>query len=85
MRTIGKRSAFLLAFVLAFAAGLIFFLYEYVVDGADWAMQPYNNHLTAGTTALVNGKVTDRNGTVLLNVENGQRTYAESEEMREAT
>lgn len=85
MRTIGKRSAFLLAFVLAFAAGLVFFLYEYVVDGADWAMQPYNNHLTAGTTALVNGKVTDRNGTVLLNVENGQRTYAESEEMREAT
>ena len=85
MRTTGKRSAFLLIFVALFAAGMIFFLFEYVTQGATWAMQPYNAHISGGTTALTNGKITDRNGTVLMQAQDGKRTYADDKEVREAT
>lgn len=85
MRTTGKRSVFLLVFVAAFLAGLIFFLYQYVTQGATWAMQPYNNHISGGATTLANGKITDRNGVVLMQAQDGKRTYADDGEVREAT
>lgn len=84
MKTTGKRSIFLFFFLLTFIGGLCFFLFEYVTDGGEWAMQPYNAHLS-GTSTVANGTVTDRNGLTLLKTQNGKRSYNDDERVRLST
>lgn len=72
----------ILILILALAGGLVFFLGEYLVDGAHWVMfsgSPYvytNGKVSAGA-------VTDRSGTLLADLTNG-RTYAAQEVYRRA-
>lgn len=84
MKTTGKRSAFLLFFLLIFVGGLCFFLFEYLTDGGKWAMQPYNAHLS-GTSTTANGSVVDRHGLKLLTTQDGKRTYSDDETVRKST
>lgn len=84
VKTTGKRSLFLFFFLLLFAGGMCFFLFEYVTDGGQWAMQPYNAHLS-GTSTTANGSVVDRHGLKLLTTNNGKRTYSDDETVRKST
>ena len=45
MRTTGFRSMVLYILLAAFLGGLGYLLYQFVVNGSQWAMQPYNGHV----------------------------------------
>ena len=45
MRTTGFRSMVLYLLLAAFLGGLGYFLFNFAVNGDQWAMQPYNGHV----------------------------------------
>lgn len=83
MKTTGTRSLIVYIFSIAFAAGLLFFLGEYVLKGGEWAIQPFNKHISGGTA--LTGQILDRNGQVLSSSSEDGRAYNEDEAVRRAT
>ncbi len=84
MRTTGSRSAVLYLLAIGFLAGLCVFLYGFLFQGGNWAMQSFNRHLTGDSQLTAAGKIYDRNGVVLAKSENGKRLYNSDEEIRRA-
>ncbi len=82
MKTTGARSLIVYVFSVAFAAGLLFFLGEYMINGGQWAVQPFNKHISQGTA--LTGKVLDRNGEVLAYSTEEGRFYHEDPSVRKA-
>lgn len=80
MRTTGKRSVVLYILLLACAAGMIWLLFSFLMNGKTWASQPYNLHFSAAEL----GEITDRDGAVLAATEEDVRKYNENEEVRRA-
>lgn len=83
MNRIAGRAGIALLLVLALLAGLVFFIFEYVVEAGDWVIFSGSPHVYNGGN-IGCGAVTDREGTLLLDL-NGQRTYAQEEQLRRAT
>ena len=85
MKKIENRAVvcFLLALVLA--AGMGLFVLRFLLQGGSWASSAFNRHLYNSQGQLTAGTVTDRDGDVLSSVENGERTYYDSEVVRKAT
>lgn len=83
MNRIAGRAGITLLLVLALLAGLVFFLLEYVVEAGDWVIFSGSPHVYNGGN-IGCGAVMDREGTLLLDL-NGQRTYAQEEQLRKAT
>ena len=83
MNRVAGRAVITLFLVLVLLAGLVFFLMEYTVEAGDWVVFSGSPHLYNGGN-IGCGAVTDRNGTLLLEM-NGQRVYASAEEVRKAT
>lgn len=83
MNRITVRAFVILIFVVALAAGMVFFLLEYVSDSGDWVRfsgSPYayqNGKISAGV-------ITDRTGLLLVDYSDG-KTYAAEEPIRRAT
>ena len=75
MRTTGTRSLILFILVLGFFTGLGVFLYGLVTEGGSWAVQPFNGHLYGSGTSAAEGRVLDRNDTVLAQTKDGKRVY----------
>ena len=82
MRTQGWRSLTLYILTGLFILGMGVFAFRLGTQGASWAMQPYNRHLKTegGTTqgggeAVWAGTIVDRDGTVLVESEDGERHY----------
>ena len=75
MKTTGTRSFILYLFGAGFLIGLGVFLYGFFFEGGDWAVQPFNKHVAGGGTVAAQGKILDRNGTVLVESKNGARVY----------
>ncbi len=84
MKTVGMRSIVLYILLFAFLGGVGFFLVEFFLNGNQWAMQPYNGHLYAETSAIELGSIKDRDGNLLAYTQDGQRFYSESETERRA-
>jgi Cell division protein FtsI/penicillin-binding protein 2 len=84
MKTTGARSLILYIIGLGFLFGLGVFLYGLFTSGGNWAMQPFNKHLTAGSQLSYGGEILDRNNTVLAKSENGKRIYNSDEQVRRA-
>ena len=84
MKKIERRAFVCLALALLLAAGLGFFLVKYFLDGGSWASSAFNRHLYNSSGQLASGTVLDRDGDVLSEVVDGQRTYYDnrSEERR---
>ena len=75
MTKIKRRSAVLLAVILLLAAGMGVFLFRYFRDGRQWAA--FSANQTAYTEGkLKHGEITDRNGEVLLTMEDGAYRYS---------
>ena len=70
---------------LLLAAGLGFFLVKYFLDGGSWASSAFNRHLYNSSGQLASGTVLDRDGDVLSEVVDGQRTYYDNATVRKAT
>ncbi len=84
MKTVGFRSVVLYILLFAFLGGLGYFLVELFLHGTQWAMQPYNGHMYAETSAVEMGSVKDRNGNLLAYTQDGNRLYSEDETVRRA-
>lgn len=82
MRTTGSRSLVLYILGLGFLAGLAVFLYGFLFNGGNWAMQPFNKHINTTGQLSNSGKVLDRNGVVLAESKEGKRVYNSDVEIR---
>ena len=71
----------LLILALILVAGMGVFLFRLVRDGRQWVSFPANQAVYSDGVLTV-GTLTDRNGTVLAGVSDGQRTYAAYESVR---
>lgn len=83
MNRIAKRSVAILILIGVLLGGLVFFLVEYFANAGKWVMHEGSPHVYSGEN-IGTGVITDREGLLLLNL-NGQRTYAVTKELREAT
>lgn len=83
MNRVASRAFVAVLLALLLVAGLGFFVVEYVTNAADWVMFPGSPHVYSGGN-IGCGTVVDREGTMLLDLENG-RIYASSEALRKAT
>lgn len=84
MRTTGFRSMVLYILLAAFLGGLGYFLFNLVVHGSQWAMQPYNGHIYSENSTVKLGDITDRDGNLLASTEDGVRLYSSDESVRRA-
>lgn len=83
MNRIARRSAAMLLFIVLLLGGVGFFVAEYFMKSGDWVMTEGSPHIYNGPN-IGYGIVTDRDGVLLLDTED-TRTYAASQELREAT
>ena len=83
MNRIAGRAGIALLLVLILMGGLLFFVGEYLFEAGDWINVAGSPHVyNAGNIGC--GVVTDRNGTVLMDVTD-HRTYADSLAIRKST
>lgn len=80
MNRIAGRSFFVWILVLAFVAGIAFFVTDYVLHAKDWAMYAGSQHVYNGTK-LRSGVVTDRNNVLVLDFSDGWQ-YSSDELIR---
>lgn len=85
MRITNKRAAIIYALILAFVAGVVFFLVSLGVNGATWASNKANRHIYSGGRIVNAGTIYDINGKVLAKSEKNERVFAESAAVRKAT
>lgn len=83
MNRIARRSGAILLLVALLVCGMGWFVAEYVTKSGGWVMSQGSPHVYNGTN-IGCGVVTDRSGTVLLDMQD-QRTYASSVELRKST
>lgn len=80
MDRIARRAPVLWLLVLLLLGGVGFFLVEYFMNAGDWVVS--SPHISGGDN-LVSGTVTDRDGIVLLKLDEN-KTYSTTEELRKA-
>lgn len=83
MNKVAARAGILILLVLVLLAGIIFFVFEYVTQAGNWVTFTGSPHIYNGGN-IGCGLVTDRDGNVLLDLNNG-RKYCEDERLRLAT
>lgn len=83
MNRVAGRAAAVILLAVLLLAGFAFFVAEFVMEAAEWAVFPGSPHVYyAGNMGT--GVVTDRDGTLLLDMQEG-RTYSSSEVIRRST
>ena len=80
MNRVINRARVLGILALLLAAGVLFFVLEFLIQGKDWVMFPGSPHIY-GNSSAGNSLVTDRNGTLLLDTTSG-REYAQDSQLR---
>ena len=83
MNRVANRAGITILIALLLIAGLGFFVAEFVMGAEQWVIFSGSPHVYTGGN-LGCGTVEDRDGTLLLDLEDG-RTYASSEALRKAT
>lgn len=84
MKKIEKRAIFCLLLAGVLLLGLGVFTVRFFTQGSQWASFPSNRHLYADGK-LQKGRILDRDGAVLVQTVEGQRTYHENKNVRRAT
>ena len=82
MNRVMRRTWVLSLFLCVLLGGMVFFIWEYIHHAAEWAGYPSSPHVQNG--GLGTGTVTDRDGEVLLALEDG-RTYSADLQTRLST
>lgn len=83
MNRIASRAGITVLIALLLIAGLGFFVAEFVMDAEQWVIFSGSPHVYTGGN-IGCGTVEDRDGTLLLDLEDG-RTYSANEALRKAT
>lgn len=84
MKRMNRRAAAVLVPALLIALGMGVFLLRLAVHGGDWAAYSANRHVFRHAE-LQCGTITDRNGELLLQIRDGEYTYAEDPAIRRAS
>lgn len=84
MRITSRRAAVVYALILAFLAGVGFFVASLVTDGAEWASNKANRHIYSGGTIVNAGTIYDRNGVVLAKSSDNERIFADNSTLRKS-
>ena len=84
MNKIAKRAGILMLFMLILIAGFTFFVCEYVTRAGDWVLFPGSPHIYQNGNINC-GTVVDRDGAILLKMEQGNRVYSANSVLRKAT
>ena len=84
MRKIEHRTWICLLIAGLLAAGLLVFIVLFFKDGGQWASASFNRHLYSSSGSLLSGRLLDREGNVLSQVEDGARVISGSAEQRTA-
>jgi len=84
MNKVKSRALSVLILVGIALLGMGFYVFRYVMYGSDWASAPFNATVFR-RGVLATGTVYDRNGVILAGITDGNRTFAESGEVRRAT
>jgi len=82
MNKVAARAAALLVFVLVLAAGVVFFLGEYIAGAEDWVMFSGSPHVYH-SGKLGTGIMTDRDGELLTDLREG-KSFSEDAALRQA-
>ncbi len=85
MRKIERRAVLCLFLALALIAGLGLFCFRYVTNASNWASYPFNRHMYNNSGQLIGGTITDRDGDVLTEIKDGERTFYADATVRKAT
>ena len=83
MHRVTRRTWIVWMFLLILLGGMVFFLWEYVTQAAQWASFTGSPHIYRGAY-LESGTITDRSGQVLMDFQDG-RTYADDAATRKST
>ena len=83
MNRIAARAVAVMVLVLALAAGMVFFVGEYIAGAEDWIMFSGSPHLYANGK-ISTGVITDRNGKLLARLADG-RSYSPDPAVRMST
>ena len=78
MKKVSIRASFAVLMALLVIVGLVIYVIRFINDGEKWAL--YFDESTSNCTYTLR----DRNGTVLAQMGNGSRTYADSADVRKA-
>ena len=81
MKRIEHRSAIALLLAAALLLGMGFFVVRLALYGGDWAAYSANQHIYQNSV-LKNSTLTDRNGVILAQTENGSLRYADDPTVR---
>ncbi len=81
MKRIEHRSAIALLLAAALLLGMGFFVVRLALYGGDWAAYSANQHIYQNGV-LKNSTLTDRNGVILAQTENGSLRYADDPTVR---
>lgn len=84
MNRIAGRAGITLLIVLLLVAGISFFVWEFVTEADEWIVFPGSPHVYNGGN-IGCGVVTDRDGALLVDLQDDGRTYAASLPLRCAT
>lgn len=84
MSKIKRRAAAVFILVAMMLAGVGFYIYSYFTDGLMWASYPTNQSVYSDGILAV-GTITDREGIVLAETNNGERVYSEDSDIRKST
>ncbi len=85
MKTVTKRTLWLIALLVFFIGGLGFMLYSFIANGDTWVSNRANAHVYSNGELTVAGTIYDRNGVPLVKTENGKRIYNDDSYVRRST
>ena len=85
MRTTAKRSIVLYIILFCFLFGMGFLTWKVYSDGENWVSYGYNGHIYAEDAVVDLGIITDRNGILLFESEDGAKSYSENYNLRLST
>ena len=84
MKMITRRGIFLWILCVLFIGGLVFMTASLITDGDVWVMKSYNAHVFRDGKLIAAGKITDRDGVVLVETVDGERVYNSNRQTRMA-
>lgn len=84
MNKIARRAAITMVFVLILVGGFTFFVWEFAAKAGDWVIFPGSPHVYSGGN-IDCGSVVDRDGVLILNMNNGDRVYSANSALRKGT
>ncbi len=84
MRITARRAAIIYALILAFIAGVGFFVASLVLNGSEWASNKANRHMYSGGTIVNAGAIYDINGIELAKSSDNERIFADNEAIRKS-